>query len=156
MAVLSRVATCLWFADGNGHEAAFASCALMPGDRITTVMPGPDGGTAAVAFELMGTPHQALNGGPRHRLSEAASIVVGTEDQAETDRHWDAPCEGGTAPACGWLTDRFGVSWQIAPKGLWEMTSSPDREAGGRAFRATEGMVRSDVAQVRAAFEGRA
>lgn len=152
----ARVATCLWFADGNGLEAAETWCALLPDSRITMVMQREEGAPLAVAFELMGTPYQALNGGPHNRLGEEASIVVETEDQAETDRLWDALCEGGKPLACGWLVDRFGVHWQIAPKGLWAMNSDPDRAAAKRAFEATQGMIKIDIADVRAAFEGRA
>ncbi|TFL18983.1 VOC family protein [Jannaschia formosa] len=153
---MTRVATCLWFADNNGHEAAAFYCGLLPDSRITMTMPGETGAPVAVAFELMGTPYQALNGGDRNRLGEETSIVVATEDQAETDRLWAALADGGQEKACGWLVDRFVVHWQIAPKGLWEMMCDPDREAAGRAFAAMLEMVRIDIATVRAAFEGRA
>ncbi|MEM8824742.1 MAG: VOC family protein [Pseudomonadota bacterium] len=150
-----RVATCLWFADNNGHDAADFYCGLLPDSRITMTMRGDDDAPVAVAFELMGTPYQALNGGPRNRLGEEASIVLETDDQAETDRLWAALSEGGSEKACGWLVDRFGVHWQIAPKGLWEMMCDPDRAAAKRAFDAMLTMVKIDIAGVRAAFEGR-
>ncbi|WP_371157886.1 VOC family protein [Jannaschia sp. 2305UL9-9] len=153
---MSRVATCLWFADNNGHEAAAFWCDLLPDSRITMTMPGEGDAPAAVAFELMGTPYQALNGGPRNRLGEETSIVVQTDDQAETDRLWAALCDGGAPQACGWLIDRFGVRWQIAPADLWAMTCDPDRAAAKRAFDAMLGMIKIDIAGVRAAFEGRA
>ncbi|WP_092780160.1 VOC family protein [Jannaschia pohangensis] len=153
---MSGVATCLWFADNNGHEAAAFWCDLLPDSRITMVMPGPDSAPIAVAFELMGTRYQALNGGPRNRLGEETSIVIETDTQAETDRLWSALSEGGEPLQCGWLRDRFGVHWQIAPKGLWEMNSDPDRAAAKRSFDAMLTMDKIDIAAIRAAFEGRA
>ncbi|MFO6466030.1 VOC family protein [Jannaschia sp. KMU-145] len=152
---MSRVSTCLWFADNNGHEAAAFWCDLLPDSRITQTMPGEGDAPLAVAFELMGTPYQALNGGPRNRLGEETSIVVATDDQAETDRLWAALSDGGEVLECGWLIDRFGVRWQIAPEGLWDMTCDPDRAAAGRAFAAMMTMTKIDIGAVRAAFEDR-
>ncbi|WP_298429251.1 VOC family protein [uncultured Jannaschia sp.] len=152
---MSRVSTCLWFADNNGHEAAAFWCDLLPDSRIVQTMPGEGDAPLAVAFELMGTPYQALNGGPRNRLGEETSIVVATDDQAETDRLWDALSDGGEVLECGWLIDRFGVRWQIAPEGLWDMTCDPDRAAAGRAFAAMMTMTKIDIGAVRAAFEDR-
>lgn len=136
---MTRVATCLWFAENDGHEAAAFYCGLLPDSRITMTMPGEGDAPVAVAFELMGTPYQALNGGDRNRLGEETSIVVATGDQAETNRLWAALSEGGAEKACGWLVDRFGVHWQIAPEGLWEIDVRPRPGGGGPRLRRDDG-----------------
>jgi predicted 3-demethylubiquinone-9 3-methyltransferase (glyoxalase superfamily) len=151
----ARVATCLWF-DGPAEEAANFYVSLIPDSRITHILrPDPDGPALMVHFELGGTPYQALNGGPHCQLNEAASISVHTRDDAETDRLWDAlAADGGKEIQCGWLTDRFGVSWQIVPQDLPGMLGAEDREAAGRAMNAMLAMTKIDIAAVAAAFRG--
>jgi predicted 3-demethylubiquinone-9 3-methyltransferase (glyoxalase superfamily) len=151
----SKVATCLWF-DGAAEEAARFYTSLIPDSEVTSVLRvTPDGPALLVTFTLAGTPFQALNGGPQHRLSEAVSISVSTKDQAETDRLWDALlADGGSPMACSWLTDRFGLCWQIVPEVLPRFLGSTDRAAAGRAMQAMMGMVKIDIAALEAAYRG--
>ena len=150
-----KVRTCLWF-DGNGEEAANFYVSLLPGSAIETTS-RPEPGTPALIIELSlgGTPYMFLNGGPQYKLSPAASIAVRTVDQAETDRLWKALVEnGGQESQCAWLTDRFGVSWQIVPDALPRMLGADDREAAGRAMQAMLQMRKIDIAALEAAFRG--
>lgn len=151
-----KVRTCLWF-DGKAEEAARFYVSLIPRSRIETVFrPDPDGPPLVVEFTLGGTPYQILNGGPQFRLTEAASISVMTEDQAETDRLWDALTDdGGREDRCGWLKDRYGLSWQIVPRALPRLLSDPDRDAAGRAMQAMMGMRKIEIAQLEAAHDGK-
>ncbi|MGF1454390.1 MAG: VOC family protein [Alphaproteobacteria bacterium] len=149
-----KVRTCLWF-DGMGEEAARFYVSLLPDSRIETVYrPDADRPPMVVEFTLSGAPYMALNGGPHFTFSEAASISVLTEDQAETDRLWAALIEGGAAGRCGWLKDRFGLSWQVVPKTLVRLINDPDRAAAGRAQAAMMTMDRLEIAGLEAAFRG--
>lgn len=150
-----KVATCLWF-DNSAEEAARLYTSLLPDSAITdTFRPDPSGPPLVVAFSLAGTPYQALNGGPVFPQTEAASIVVLTEDAAETDRLWAAlTADGGIESQCGWLKDRFGVSWQIVPRRFLEMTGSEDRAAAGRVMQAMQAMRKLDIVALEAAFRG--
>jgi predicted 3-demethylubiquinone-9 3-methyltransferase (glyoxalase superfamily) len=148
MANKPKVRTCLWF-DGNGQEAAEFYVSLLPDSSIETA------GGVVVELSLAGTPYMFLNGGPQHKLSPAASIAVRTADQAETDQLWDAlVADGGQESMCGWLTDRFGVSWQIVPDALPRMLGADDREAADRAMQAMLKMKRIDIALLETAFLG--
>lgn len=155
MTDLHPVLTCLWFAEG-GEEAARSYTRLLPNSAVDDVFrPEPDGPALVVTFHLQGVPYQILNGGPHFRLSPAASIVVHTADQAETDRLWDAlTADGGAGGRCGWLVDRWGVSWQIVPAPFVRMLGGPDRAAAGRAREAMMQMSRLDLARLQAAFDG--
>lgn len=155
MSTSPKVATCLWF-EKDGEAAATFYTALLPDSRITgRFRPDPNAPPLMVEFTLAGVPYQILNGGPHFRLSEAASIVVMTEDQAETDRLWDAlTADGGRESQCGWLVDRWGVSWQICPRQLLRLLSDPDRAAADRAMQAMLKMQRLDIAALQAAFDG--
>ncbi len=154
------VKTCLWF-DHQAEEAARFYVSLLPGSQIGAIIrlseagPSDDGKVLLVEFTLAGTPYQALNGGPMFPPSEYASISVATEDQAETDRLWTAlTADGGAESMCGWLKDKFDVSWQIVPRVLPAMLSSPDRAAAGRAMAAMMTMKRIDIAALEMAFAG--
>lgn len=149
------VRTCLWY-DGKAEEAASLYVSLLPGSRIEDVWrPEPEGPALVVAFTLGGAPYMALNGGPAYRHSPAASISVTTPDQAETDRLWDAlVADGGAESRCGWLTDRYGVSWQITPEALPALLRQPDAAAAGRVWNAMLEMTRIDVAALEAAAAG--
>ena len=154
-AKLRKVRTCLWF-DGSGEQAAELYVSLLPGSRIDAVFRAdPDGPPLTVEFTLGGTPYIALNGGPQYRPSPAASIVVQTVDQAETDRLWTALiADGGEESMCAWLVDRFGVSWQIVPEALPRMLAASDRDAAGRAMQAMLKMRKIEIATLEAAFRG--
>ena len=151
----SKVRTCLWFEKG-GEEAARFYVTLLPDSRIESIYrAAPDEPPLVVDFTLGGAAYQILNGGPEVTQSAAVSISVVTEDQAETDRLWDAlTADGGEEGRCAWLTDRWGVSWQIVPRVLIESLMSDDQAAAGRAFEAMLTMNKADVAAIEAAFRG--
>lgn len=151
----ARVRTCLWF-DGDGGEAARYYVGLIPGSAIERERRvAPDGPPLLVCFHLAGTPYTALNGGPEFRHSPAASIAVLTKDQEETDRLWDALVTGGGQESrCGWLVDRYGVSWQVLPEPALRLLHHEDATAAGRAFEAMLTMDRLDIAALEAAFQG--
>ena len=153
----SKVRTCLWF-DSQGEAAAKFYVSLLPESRIETISrPEPDGAALTVDFTLAGAPYQALNGGPMFPHTPAASISVLTKDQAETDTLWTVLLAGGGEEGqCGWLTDRFGVSWQIVPEALLKMMGAPDRAAAARANDAMLQIAKIGVAALAAAFRGEA
>ena len=153
------VSTCLWF-DDRAEDAVTFYCALFPDTRILRVNhnrneDGTKRDTALViAFEMMGQRFTALNGGPHYKLTEAVSVEVHCDSQAEVDRYWVALSEGGKELRCGWLTDRFGLTWQIVPRVLIEHMSSDDPALAARVLKAMMGMVKLDVAALEAAAKG--
>ncbi len=147
------VSTCLWY-EANAQEAATLYCSLFPDARITARMPqigDPQGRAFLVEFTLMGQAYTAMNGGPHYKLNPAASIMVMVETQAEVDRLWDALLEGGQESRCGWLTDRFGLSWQIIPRALPCLMKA---DKSGRVVQAMMGMIKLDIAALEAAAKG--
>jgi len=152
---------CLWF-DGAALDAATFYAATFPDSRVDAVHRAPAdypsgkaGDVLTVSFTVMGVPCLGLNGGPAFRHSEAFSFQVATDDQAETDRYWDAIVgNGGEESACGWCRDRWGISWQITPRVLTEAIADPDQAAAARAFQAMMGMRRIDIAAIEAARRG--
>jgi predicted 3-demethylubiquinone-9 3-methyltransferase (glyoxalase superfamily) len=150
----NSIRTCLWFRDGRGPEAAAFYCNLIPDSRLERTFVGDAGqGTFSVTdFTLAGTAYQILDAGPHFTLSEAVSISVETADQAETDRLWSAlTADGGEESVCGWLKDRFGVSWQVFPKRLTELTLSTDKVVSAKAMAAMMTMKKIDIAAIEAA-----
>jgi len=153
---MSRITTNLWF-DTEALEAAEHYVAIFPDSRITDVSrygdgaPRPAGSVLIVAFELDGQPYLALNGGPEFRFTEAISLVVNCADQDEVDHYWAALVDGGEPGQCGWLKDRYGLSWQIVPDGMGEVMGDPDPARAGRAMQAMLGMQKLDIAALRAA-----
>ncbi len=157
---MAGIKACLWF-DGTAEQAALFYVSLFPNSAIGTVsrygegMPFPKGTVLMVEFTLDGQPFQALNGGPHYVLSPAISFSVPCADQLEVDRYWDAlTADGGAAGRCGWLKDRFGVSWQIVPTALGRMQEAGSPEQVGRMMRALMGMSKLDVAALESAFAG--
>ena len=153
----SSIRTCLWFRDGRGREAAAFYCSLIPGSRIDRVVSGDSGqgGFSVVDFSLGGVPYQILDAGPMFTLSEAVSISVATDDQAETDRLWAAlTANGGEESHCGWLKDRYGVSWQVFPKRLTELTTSADKDVSAKAMAAMMKQMKIDIAAIETAVGG--
>ena len=158
---MSRITPCLWY-DGVAEEAANFYVSLLPDSRVdrVTLSPAdnpstPAGAVLTVDFTLAGQQFTGLNGGPQFPFTEAVSFVIECEDQAEVDRLWDALTDGGGSPGpCGWLKDRYGVSWQIVPRELNEMLSDPDQERAGRAMEAMLKMGKLDIAELRRAFDG--
>lgn len=149
-----KVRTCLWF-EKDGEEAAHFYCSLLPNSRVEGAYAPQPGPPIVVDFTLGGAPYQILIGGPHYKLSPAASISVLTEDQEETDRLWSALlADGGEESVCGWLTDRFGVSWQIVPKALMQTLWSDDKDASMRAHKAMMTMRKINIAAIEKAFKG--
>lgn len=152
------IRTCLWFRDGRGLEAAEFYCSLIPGSRVETtfVVDNPGYGSSTIIdFSLGGVPYQILDAGPAFTLTEAVSISVETADQAETDRLWAAlTANGGEEGPCGWLKDRYGVSWQIFPKRLTELTLHADKNMSARAIAAMMKQKKIDIAAIEAAVRG--
>jgi predicted 3-demethylubiquinone-9 3-methyltransferase (glyoxalase superfamily) len=153
---MKTITPCLWF-DTEGEEAAKFYTTVFPNSRIThtsyfgSAGPRPEGTVMTVGFELDGVPFVALNGGPEFTFSEAISFQVSCEDQDEVDYYWNALSEGGEEGPCGWLKDRFGLSWQIVPTRLMELLSDPDKERAQRAMAAMLEMKKIVIAEVEAA-----
>ena len=158
---MSKITPCLWF-DGNAEEAANFYVTLLPDSRIRKVQRSPadnpstpEGAVLVVEFTLAGQDFMGLNGGPQFPFTEAVSFSIDCEDQAEVDRLWDAlTADGGKPVACGWLKDRFGLSWQIVPRELPRLLADPDPARAKRAFQAMMDMVKIDVAKLREAAGG--
>jgi predicted 3-demethylubiquinone-9 3-methyltransferase (glyoxalase superfamily) len=146
--------------DTQAEEAAKLYTSLF-GGKITETRrfppngPMPEGAVLSVVFELLGQTYIALNGGPSFTFAQGFSLMVQVDTQAEIDRLWSAlTANGGKAVQCGWLVDKFGVSWQIVPRQLGEMLSHTDRAKSGRAMQAMMGMQKLDLAKLHSAFEG--
>jgi predicted 3-demethylubiquinone-9 3-methyltransferase (glyoxalase superfamily) len=156
-----KVYPCLWF-DGKAEEAATFYTSLLPDSRIDNVWrspadtpSGPEGMVLLVDFTLAGQQLQGLDGGPDFTFNEAMSLVIECEDQAEVDRLWDAlTADGGEPGPCGWLKDRYGLSWQIVPKRLNEMFEGPDRDGARRAMQAMLQMGKLELEPLEAAYRG--
>lgn len=149
---MKPVTPCLWF-DGDGQAAAEFYISLFPDSHLDGVTPGPDGSPLMVDFTLMGRPFQALNGGPQFPFTEAMSLIVHCDGQAEVDQFWGALTEGGEESMCGWLKDRFGVSWQVVPDQLGDILGDPDPDRAARATQAMFQMRRLDLDAMRAAAD---
>lgn len=157
----ARNTICLWF-DHDALEAATFYAVTFPDSAVTGVHAAPgdypsgkQGDVITVTFTVMGIPCLGLNGGPIFKHNEAFSFQVATDDQAETDRLWNAIVDnGGEESACGWCRDKWGISWQITPRILTEAIASPDRAAAKRAFEAMMQMGKIDIATIEAAIRG--
>lgn len=155
MELKQKVRTCLWFATG-GLTAAKTYVDLIPDSRIDTVLTHgrPEDDPMIVEFTLAGCPMMILTAGDHYKLTPAASISVLTEDQDETDRLWNVLTDGGEEMPCAWLTDRFGVSWQIVPRRLPQLLADPDPGRASRAMQAMMQMKKIDIAALEAAAAG--
>ena len=160
---MSKITPSLWF-DGNAEEAAEFYVSLLPDSRIDEVSRAASdnpstaaGQVLTVDFTVAGQHFRGINGGPQFSFTEAVSFAIDCRDQAEVDRLWDAlTADGGEPGQCGWLKDRFGLSWQVIPRQLVEMLGDSDREAARRAMEAMLEMSKIDVAEMRRAFDGAA
>jgi len=165
MAVVQKITPCLWF-DNQAEEAAKFYVGLFENSAIGAVSRygkegfevhgKPEGSVMTVSFRLQGQEFTALNGGPHFKFTEAISFAVRCETQAEVDRYWDKLGEGGDerAQQCGWLKDKYGVSWQIVPAALFEMIAGKDGKKSERVMRAMLQMKKLDLAALRQAYEG--
>jgi len=157
---MAKLFTCLWF-DGNGEEAANFYVTLLPDSHVDKVWhspaetpSGPEGMALTVDFTLAGKQFQALNGGSDFKFNEAVSFVIDCDDQAEVDRLWDTlTADGGEPGPCGWLKDRFGLSWQIVPRRLDELVNDPDPDRARRAMEAMLKMGKIEVAELERAAD---
>lgn len=157
---MQTISPFLWF-DTQAEEAAALYVSVFPNSRVHEVVrygaagPGPEGQAMTVVFEVNGLRITALNGGPHFHFTEAISFSVPCETQAEIDAYWEKLIANGGAPSqCGWLKDRFGLSWQIVPKALPELLGDPDREKARRATEAMFKMTKLDIAELRRAHAG--
>jgi predicted 3-demethylubiquinone-9 3-methyltransferase (glyoxalase superfamily) len=147
---MSKITPCLWF-DTEGEDAAKLYTSVFPNSKITDVShygsagPRPEGMVMTVGFELDGQKFVALNGGPNYTFNEAISFQVSCKDQEEVDHYWSKLAEGGAEGPCGWLKDKFGVSWQIVPTALPELLSNPDPETSQRVMEAMLQMKKIDI-----------
>ncbi len=157
---MPKITPFLWF-DNQAEEAATLYTSVFPDSKITEVQrygangPGPEGAAMTVQFQLDGQDFTALNGGPEHfTFNESVSFVVDCKDQADVDHYWDAlTADGGEPGPCGWLKDKYGLSWQIVPAALTELLSDPDPGRSSRAMQAMLKMTKINVAELRAAAD---
>jgi predicted 3-demethylubiquinone-9 3-methyltransferase (glyoxalase superfamily) len=159
------ITPCLWF-DTQAEEAAKFYCSVFKNSKIVTISRYPEAGqeihrkpagsVMVVAFELDGMPFTALNGGPNFKFDEAVSFQVMCDTQDEIDRYWKALTEGGEAGPCGWLKDKFGLSWQVVPSAIPKMMSDPDAKKSARVMNAFMTMKKLDLAALERAYAGQA
>jgi predicted 3-demethylubiquinone-9 3-methyltransferase (glyoxalase superfamily) len=164
MATARTITACLWF-DSEAEQAARFYVSLFADGRIgrisrygkegVEVHGRPDGSVMTVEFEIAGRSFTALNGGPRFKFTEAVSFQIPCETQDEIDRYWSALSSGGEAGPCGWLKDRYGLSWQIYPAALPDIMCDPDPAKAARVMRYVMGTTKFDIAALRAAYEGK-
>jgi predicted 3-demethylubiquinone-9 3-methyltransferase (glyoxalase superfamily) len=161
-AVMTSITPFLWFDHGQAEEAAKFYTSVFPDSRIDRITRSPtdnpsakEGEVLTVDFTLLGRPYIGLNGGPDFQFNEAVSFWIDCKDQAEVDHYWEIlTANGGEPSVCGWLKDRFGLSWQVVPSRLMEMYNSPDRDGAKRAMGAMLKMRKLDIAELEAAFKG--
>jgi predicted 3-demethylubiquinone-9 3-methyltransferase (glyoxalase superfamily) len=156
---MEKISTCLWF-DGQAEEAANFYTSVFKNSKIGAISrygdagPGPKGSVMVATFEIEGRQFMALNGGPMYKFSPAVSFVVNCKTQDEIDTCWAKLLEGGAPQQCGWLTDKFGISWQIVPTILGELMQDKDPKRSRRVMEAMMKMVKFDIKQLQQAYEG--
>ena len=151
---MQKVTTFLWF-DGKVEEAANFYASVFKDAEVIDTMPGPGGKAMSATFRIGNQEYIAFNGGPHFQLTPAVSIFINVETQAEVDELWTKLLAGGGEESmCGWLKDRFGLSWQVIPKKLGQLLSDKDREKAGRAMQAMLKMKKIDIAGLQKAFDG--
>ncbi len=149
---MQKNSTFLWF-DNNAEEAANFYVSIFKNSKVLSIMPGPNGRVLCVTFELEGQVFQALNGGPHYKLTPAISLFVNCESQAEVDKLWQTlTADGGKPSRCGWLIDKYGLSWQIIPTTLGELLGSKDRERAAKAMNAMLQMDKIDIDRLKQAY----
>ena len=156
---MKPITPCLWF-DNNAEEAVNFYISIFKNSRVKTVSryseagPGEPGSVLTIVFEINGQEFMALNGGPQFKFSEAISFVIYCDTQAEIDDYWQKLTVGGLEEQCGWLTDKFGLSWQVVPTITQKLLTDPDPEKVHRVFEAVLKMVKLDIAELMRAYEG--
>lgn len=157
---MQKITTFLWY-DDKAEEAANLYVSLFKNSKIESMSrygdagPGPKGSVMVVQFQLDGQRFTALNGGPIFKFTEAISLMVNCETQEEVDRLWEKLSEGGKKDHCGWLKDKYGLSWQIVPTALGKLMSDPDREKAARVTKAMLQMNKLDISALQKAYEGK-
>jgi predicted 3-demethylubiquinone-9 3-methyltransferase (glyoxalase superfamily) len=157
---MQKISPFLWF-DTQAEEAANFYVSIFKNSKIGEVLryceggPGPVGSVLTISFVLDGMELTALNGGPHFKFTEATSFHIDCDDQDEVDYYWDRLLDGGQPSQCGWLKDRFGLSWQVVPSILPKLLKDPDREKANRVMQAMMQMVKLDVAKMEAAYAGK-
>jgi len=154
-----KITPFLWFNDNaeeamNYYVSIFKNSKVLSINRYGEAGPGPSGSVMTATFELDGQQFTALNGGPEFGFTEAISFFVNCETQQEVDELWDKLCAGGEASMCGWLKDKYGLSWQIIPKALGELLGDKDPEKAGRVMKAMLQMQKIDVKKLKEAYDG--
>jgi predicted 3-demethylubiquinone-9 3-methyltransferase (glyoxalase superfamily) len=150
---MRKITPFLWY-NGQIKEAVDLYTSVFPNSKVIGTAPGPGGALMSATLEIEGQQVILFNGGPSHPLSPAASLYVNCESQEEVDRLWAQLVEGGAESRCGWLIDRFGLSWQIIPSVLPKLLGDPDREKANRAMNAMLGMAKIDIAALEKAAAG--
>ena len=155
---MQKITPCLWF-DNNAEEAVNHYLAIFKNSKINKVLrcgdggPGPKGSLLTIAFQLEGQDFIALNGGPIFKFNEAISLSVDCQSQIEVDDLWEKLSDGGQESQCGWLKDKFGLSWQVVPSALVEMLQDPDPEKSKRVMAAMMQMGKIDIAKLKQAYD---
>ena len=154
-----KIMPCLWY-DNQAEEAVNHYISIFRDGKINSITrygdagPGPKGSVLTVAFELAGQQFLALNGGPIFKFTEAISLIIDCKDQAEVDELWEKLSEGGSKSQCGWLKDKYGLSWQVVPSVVAAMVQDPDPEKNARFMSAMFKMQKLDIAVLKAAYDG--
>lgn len=157
---MQKITPFLWF-DGRAEEAMNFYVSVFRNSQVLSVVrfgeagPGPQGSVMTASFSLDGEEFVALNGGPQFTFTPAVSFVINCETQEEVDHYWDKLCEGGAPNQCGWLTDKFGVSWQVVPRAMVEMLSDRDKQKSQRVMKAMLQMTKLDIGILKRAYDGR-
>ena len=151
---MDKITPFLWF-DGNVEAAMNHYLRIFPNSKVENVSRGPGGAVMSATFRLEGQRFHALDGGPQFKFTEAISLFVDCKTQKEIDELWEKLCEGGQPSRCGWLKDKFGLSWQIVPSVLGELLQGKDREGSKRAMEAMLGMSKLDIEGLQQAYDGR-
>ncbi|MDO6143649.1 VOC family protein [Paenarthrobacter aurescens] len=150
---MQKISTCLWF-DGQAAEAAELYTSIFDNSVMGPLVAGPDGNAMTVQFEIEGREFMGLNGRPGFAFNEAVSLVVSCDSQEEVDRYWEALLVGGQESQCGWLKERYGLSWQIVPTAMSGLLGGPDREGSQRAMEAMLTMRKLDINVLQRAYDG--
>jgi predicted 3-demethylubiquinone-9 3-methyltransferase (glyoxalase superfamily) len=157
---MQKITPFLWF-DGKAEEAMNFYVSVIPNSKVLNVVrttdagPGPKGSVLTASFQLNGLEFVALNGGPQFKFNESVSFVINCETQEEIDKYWTALSAGGSESDCGWLKDKYGLSWQITPVQLPQMIGDKDQQKAGRAMKAMMQMKKLDLNVLKKAFDGK-
>ena len=157
---MQKITPFLWF-DGQAEEAMNFYVSVVPNSKILSVTrvgdagPGPKGSVLTAKFQLHGVEFAALNGGPQFKFTEAVSFVINCETQDEVDKYWNALSAGGREDQCGWLKDKYGLSWQIVPIQLMRMLNDKDAQKAGRAMKAMMQMKKIVIKELKQAYDGK-